>query len=480
MAQLHRRIAAKKLIRNKRNALNAKTKERKAVIKAFLSVVDTCSPFSFTSSALEPLNSLNLDWLSDILESTDSLNHTAWPSLRSTLFISSEQYPDLEELELRSRLHTYIGLTYSDRQTNSTDSSTSSSFAEKTTFINHSTGSPFSGSRYALRSTLHDGVGPTDSHTSSLFSHADLTLSTNGYHRQSLRSAARSMVYDIRNYNASNMYGPYQPQDADSAEQYHVYAPPSKPHWEINWRHVEALMMVVAWNVEDEQALGVAGFEPPMGLESLRPWGATAFKPLSGSSHPGDWAGVEGRWRRIVCFMDYRDFFAFNVCISQAIMRLKLITCFQFTHAARDDDTGPRDTSVFEDEDFAEAMRVLTVDLHVTSIEPISTPIPSSSSSSAPLSFHRPRINFEGVSEGGTPNESNVVGFVESNPNTGDIRWRLVSVYHGEERWASEGVQVGGVGSAMGVIGNWSGVHHAEGDPAGPFWFWKVGERRGA
>jgi hypothetical protein len=28
-------------------------------------------------------------------------------------------------------------------------------------------------------------------------------------------------------------------------------------------------------------------------------------------------------------------------------------------------------------------------------------------------------------------------------------------VFHGEERWASEGIQVGGVGSARGVVGTW-------------------------
>lgn len=37
----------------------------------------------------------------------------------------------------------------------------------------------------------------------------------------------------------------------------------------------------------------------------------------------------------------------------------------------------------------------------------------------------------------------------------GEVRWTSVSIFHGQERWKSEGVQVGGVRSARGVIGNW-------------------------
>jgi hypothetical protein len=37
----------------------------------------------------------------------------------------------------------------------------------------------------------------------------------------------------------------------------------------------------------------------------------------------------------------------------------------------------------------------------------------------------------------------------------GEVRWQSVSVYGGEERWASEGIQVGGIGSARGVLGHW-------------------------
>jgi hypothetical protein len=37
----------------------------------------------------------------------------------------------------------------------------------------------------------------------------------------------------------------------------------------------------------------------------------------------------------------------------------------------------------------------------------------------------------------------------------GEIRWTTFSIFHGEERWRSEGVQVGGLRSKRGVLGNW-------------------------
>jgi hypothetical protein len=37
----------------------------------------------------------------------------------------------------------------------------------------------------------------------------------------------------------------------------------------------------------------------------------------------------------------------------------------------------------------------------------------------------------------------------------GAIRWTTFSIFHGEERWRSEGIQVGGLRSARGVLGNW-------------------------
>ena len=45
-------------------------------------------------------------------------------------------------------------------------------------------------------------------------------------------------------------------------------------------------------------------------------------------------------------------------------------------------------------------------------------------------------------------------GTVRQTPE-GEIRWTTFSIFHGEERWRSEGIQVGGLRSARGVLGNW-------------------------
>ena len=45
-------------------------------------------------------------------------------------------------------------------------------------------------------------------------------------------------------------------------------------------------------------------------------------------------------------------------------------------------------------------------------------------------------------------------GTVKLTPQ-GEVRWTTWSIFHGEERWRSEGIQVGGVQSARGVVGFW-------------------------
>lgn len=37
----------------------------------------------------------------------------------------------------------------------------------------------------------------------------------------------------------------------------------------------------------------------------------------------------------------------------------------------------------------------------------------------------------------------------------GEVRWTTYSIFSGQERWKSEGIQIGGRRSAKGVVGNW-------------------------
>jgi hypothetical protein len=102
------------------------------------------------------------------------------------------------------------------------------------------------------------------------------------------RNEARCFVYDLRNYNERNGWGPLLPN--------HV--------GQINWMHVDHILEVITRNLDDHGPLWSGPNRPPVGFEGIRPFSA----PGSFGRRERDWAGVEGKWRRIVCFMDYRYF----------------------------------------------------------------------------------------------------------------------------------------------------------------------------
>jgi len=243
-----------------------------------------------------------------------------------------------------------------------------------------------------------------------------------------LRRACRRFVYDLRNYTKERRWGPFC-EDRD----------------EVDWMHVSAIVTVVTMNLRDFGHHWPGSFKPPSvvtGLEATRAYSAPeAFKRA-----PNDWAGVEGHWMRIVCFCDYRDLIRFNA-------------------------TGCR--PVFFDDEYEEASRLLRLNLHVLSVEhdpKVLAALPDPS---------RPPITFAGLMRGFNSDEvldRGVRGTVRVMDD-GHIRWSFVSMYDGHDQWSSEGVQVGNVCSAAGVVGSWSGAYHEHGDPAGPFWLFKTSER---
>ena len=68
-----------------------------------------------------------------------------------------------------------------------------------------------------------------------------------------------------------------------------------------------------------------------------------------------------------------------------------------------------------------------------------------------------------------------VTGTVRTTPS-GAIRWTTFSIYHGEERWRSEAVQIGGRRSSRGMLGTWFDKDYDEHGPAGPSAFWKLSD----
>ncbi|KAI5123736.1 hypothetical protein M0805_000329 [Coniferiporia weirii] len=256
------------------------------------------------------------------------------------------------------------------------------------------------------------------------------------------RSIARAFVYDMRNYSRDNSWGPFMPDKSGH----------------VNWKHVESIITVIRCNLLDLRRLWL-DTRPPSSLNATRAYSA----PGSYERDPRDWAGVEGSWRRYVCFMDYRDLFS------------------MFRHPSQFS-SGAYNPDFFDDTEFQEATRLIELTLRITKVArvvsppPSSTPSPICSSTTSPtlpssafvsastslVPEQRPKIYFVGTSRGGNGNEAKVRGSVSMTPD-GYIRWRFASIYDGHSQWSSEGIQIGNVCSAAGVVGTWTGAHHEEG-----------------
>ncbi|EJD04234.1 uncharacterized protein FOMMEDRAFT_106791 [Fomitiporia mediterranea MF3/22] len=250
-----------------------------------------------------------------------------------------------------------------------------------------------------------------------------------------VRNHARAFVYDFRNYICENHWGPFM---ADRSGR-------------VNWKHMKAIIVVMYSNLVDLGELWL-DTRPSARLDAIRTYSA----PITRTGDRRDWAGVEGTWRRYVCFMDHRDLFTFN-----------------YTAVAHN-------PSFFEGDGFREATRLTELNLRITSFDDEKkddyTNFPSSSSTTSAANYF-PVIHFVGESRGENVEESRVRGSVRMTPD-GHIRWRLIfaSIHDSYSHWSSEGIQIGDVCSAAGVVGTWTGAHHEGGDPVGPFWMWKVND----
>ena len=314
---------------------------------------------------------------------------------------------------------------------------------------------------------------------------------------------ARSRTYDMRQHNQTTLWGPFQ----DTS--------PLK----VDWEKLEAVMLILDHNLKHFSSqidLNVPGEVWPSSrvpnwtvpFMGASPGSYVPQTPLSAletsitsSSHhsasdnassalpnepaipldASDPYGVTGTWARIVCFLDYNELYDFNF-------------------SNRPPNTGfPRPPL-----DTGEAIRLITMRIRVTSIEdanadsdssdgsqytPASSSFPNTSKSksrskykqnkSDPTPTH-PVVWFKGHSTSIRPSwdpnaNSKIRGCVRLTPE-GEVHWTTWSIFHGEERWKSEGVQVGGVRSGRGVLGFWCDKDLDMHGPAGPTAFWKVGD----
>ncbi|KAG1749639.1 uncharacterized protein EDB91DRAFT_1108816 [Suillus paluster] len=239
---------------------------------------------------------------------------------------------------------------------------------------------------------------------------------------------SRYQVYDLRNYHQGNAWGPFTTSG------------------EVDWTHIESIINVISLNLYDRPSLWPDA-RPRCGLEATRAYSA----PGTTARATGDWAGVEGHWRRYVCFMDIRDLFALN-----------------YDNGGR----GLQDSTYFDNLNFPDAARLIELKLTLIDAQAIPDIYTLDRFPNSPYE-HYPTLYFTGSSWGMPGNEATVIGSVTMS-ESGVVRWRFASVSDSCIKWSSEGIQIGSIASAFGVIGTWTGVHHDRADPVGPFWLYKV------
>ncbi|KAF2423168.1 hypothetical protein EJ08DRAFT_737587 [Tothia fuscella] len=303
-----------------------------------------------------------------------------------------------------------------------------------------------------------------------LHSHYGTALEAKGRTRNSPQQAhpfARSRVYDLRTYNDFNQWGPFTDDGTMTTD----------------WEKVESILIVLGHNLDmlsrrcTGRGFGKVWSDPFGGAVPYSytpiPRGCPALEKANGTTSGGDsssaedsWGvqfigqpnpaleaqdpyGVTGTWRRVVCFLDYNDLYHFNFA----------------SHVLPHESRPPISTQ--------EAIRLITMKLRVTKIVP-----PSEDDGQA-----LPVVHFTGTSRSmhssWDPNaNSRLRGSVRLTPS-GDIRWTTLSVFHGEARWRSESIQVGGLRSGRGVVGTWFDKDFDPNGPAGPTAFWKLSDSLG-
>ncbi|PHH87602.1 hypothetical protein CDD83_8655 [Cordyceps sp. RAO-2017] len=255
---------------------------------------------------------------------------------------------------------------------------------------------------------------------------------------------AVSKVYDLRQYTDLTEWGPFMNDSTDR----------------VDWEKIEAILVVLGYNLALRRVarLFTDVWDSPFSgswPNSYRHCD-TPSPPLSPSPMDSmDPYGVTGTWYRVVCFLDYSDFFKYNFPVGVDLA-----------------DHAPRPPL-----NVGEETRLILMRAQVTAVEP---PGPEDGQS-------LPVVHFRGVSRSLDESWPGLAGSADADSDTrgtvrltkeGEVRWTTISIFHGEERWRSEGIQIGGVRSARGVVGNWFDKDYDPQGPAGPTAFWKATDSR--
>ncbi|KZT66310.1 hypothetical protein DAEQUDRAFT_730429 [Daedalea quercina L-15889] len=240
---------------------------------------------------------------------------------------------------------------------------------------------------------------------------------------------------------------------------------PSPEQLRPDWVWLGAARILIQANLSDMEALNLSEFtdwnfwreawvnraddEPfsflPEGERRSVARGGATTKKHDDTQQCRDWAAVQGVWRRAVTWLDYADLTHHN-------------------HFGGFDDPGLFECKII----VPLRLRVVGYDAPAVAAYP-----------------DRPTIKvegemggqeFEGYEEGVKDDLRRIHGTV-SMLATGHVRWCLTSSEEDDpntDLWASEGVQIGAVGSDAGVLGMWTGARHEMTDPLGAFWQWRV------
>ncbi|KAI8158631.1 hypothetical protein K4K49_004576 [Colletotrichum sp. SAR 10_70] len=249
---------------------------------------------------------------------------------------------------------------------------------------------------------------------------------------------ACSKVYDLRQYTPRTKWGPFMDDDTDR----------------VDWEKVEAILIVLGSNISS-QNLTAKVFSNLWERPFVGSWaGSYVPAPNRGIQDLDlkDPYGVAGTWLRVVCFIDYNDFFGYNFPLDDQMPR-----------------EVPRPAL-----DVGEATRLIVMKIHVTDVQP-----PGEQDGK-----DLPVVHFEGISrsiddswdENANSDLRAVKGTVRLTKE-GEVRWTTFSIFSGHARWRSEGIQIGGVGSARGVVGHWFDTDYDPHGPCGPSAYFKVSDR---
>ncbi|KAI3402171.1 hypothetical protein diail_100 [Diaporthe ilicicola] len=265
---------------------------------------------------------------------------------------------------------------------------------------------------------------------------------------------AISKVYDIREYTTQTRWGPFMDEGPGPiGTDINRDGRQGLPGDRVDWEKVEAIMIVLGHNLKTKGLDRLPVFNQFWGVPFAGCWpNSYVPEPINRDitdlelRDPYD---VTGTWLRVVCFLDYNDFFAYNF-------------------PPHDDlpDHLPRHAL-----DEIEATRLIVVKIRVTRIEP---PGPEDGQA-------LPVVHYEGFSKSldSSLDENANSGLTGSVRLTreGEVRWTSHSIFNGQERWRSESIQVGGLRSSK-VIGNWFDKDYDPSGPVGPTAFWKISDRQ--